>query len=122
MMAGRMAGPMAGVLAGSLLLLVVRERPARAATPPPVVRLGAAVPGPNPIDPPNIESHAEYVVVTGDSLWAIARRHLEAATEEEPSSSEVDRLWRAIYAENRRVVGDDPNLILPGQRLRLPEG
>jgi hypothetical protein len=125
LIAGRMAGPMAGLVTGSLLLaVVVRERPARAATPPPVVRLGAAAPGPSPVDtaPQTVrESSAVHVVVAGDSLWAIARRHLEAVTGEEPSPSDVDRFWKAIYVENRRVVGDDPNLIFPAQRLRLPK-
>lgn len=119
-------GPMAGLVAGSLLLVsVVRERPARAVTPPPVVRLGTAAPGPHPAPAspsgPTGESQAEHVVVAGDSLWAIARRHLEAVIGEEPSSFDVDRLWRAIYAENRQIVGDDPDLIFPGQRLRLPK-
>lgn len=118
------AGPIAGLVAGSLLLVaVVRERPARAATPPPVVRLGAAAPEPGIAEaPPRPESSStEYVVVPGDSLWAIARRHLEAVAGEEPSPSEIDRFWRAIYEQNRQVVGDDPDLIFPGQELRLPE-
>lgn len=50
---------------------------------------------------------AEHVVVPGDSLWAIA-------------ASQHDSDWQAIWAANRSVIGDDPDLILPGQRLTLP--
>jgi murein DD-endopeptidase MepM/ murein hydrolase activator NlpD len=48
-----------------------------------------------------------YEVVGGDSLSAIADRH------------EVDGGWQELYADNRETVGDDPDLILPGQRLSL---
>ena len=54
-----------------------------------------------------------YVVRPGDSLWSIARAH-------PGDTGSVDRRWRAIWEANRDVVGDDPDLILPGQALRLP--
>lgn len=54
-----------------------------------------------------------YVVRPGDSLWSIARAHPVPGTD-------VDRRWRAIWLANREVVGDDPDLIRPGQALRLP--
>jgi hypothetical protein len=54
-----------------------------------------------------------HVVRHGASLWSVA-----AATA--PPGADVDARWRAIWAANRDVVGDDPDLILPGQRLRLP--
>jgi hypothetical protein len=56
-----------------------------------------------------------YVVRPGDSLWSIARAHPGVATS-------VERRWRAIWQANRDLVGDDPDLILPGQALRLPDG
>jgi len=56
-----------------------------------------------------------YVVRTGDSLWSIAESHPEPGT---PAS--VHERWQAIWQANRDVVGDDPDLILPGQALRLP--
>lgn len=56
-----------------------------------------------------------YVVRRGDSLWSIARRH-------PGDSGSVDLRWRAIWQANRDVVGDDPDLIHPGQALRLPDG
>lgn len=54
-----------------------------------------------------------YVVRPGDSLWSIARAHPAA-------DDDVDQRWRAIWAANRDVVGADPDLIHPGQALRLP--
>jgi LysM repeat protein len=57
--------------------------------------------------------HGTYVVRAGDSLWSIARHH-------PGPDRDVDERWRAIWAANRAVVGDDPDLIHPGQALRLP--
>lgn len=48
-----------------------------------------------------------YTVARGDSLSGIA------ATER------VEGGWQRLYSANRAVVGDDPDLILPGQRLSL---
>jgi len=28
--------------------------------------------------------------------------------------------WRRIWLANRRVIGEDPNMIFPGQQLKLP--
>jgi nucleoid-associated protein YgaU len=56
------------------------------------------------------------VVRTGDSLWSIARRELGPAA----TDREVVARWRAIYAANRGRIGPDPDLITPGQHLRLP--
>lgn len=63
--------------------------------------------------PPAPQAPADYVVRPGDSLWSIARTHPDDATD-------VEERWRAIWRANRDVVGDDPDLILPGQALRLP--
>ncbi|MFI5630134.1 transglycosylase family protein [Streptomyces sp. NPDC051664] len=48
-----------------------------------------------------------YTVARGDSLSGIA------ATEH------VQGGWQHLYTANRKVVGDDPDLIFPGQRLTL---
>ncbi len=56
------------------------------------------------------------VVRTGDSLWSIARRELGPGV---PDGAVVAR-WREIYAANRGRIGPDPDLIEPGQQLRLP--
>ncbi|WP_306319390.1 MULTISPECIES: transglycosylase family protein [unclassified Streptomyces] len=46
-----------------------------------------------------------YVVRGGDTLGGIAAAHGTS--------------WQHLYATNRAVIGGDPDLILPGQRLRL---
>ena len=48
-----------------------------------------------------------YTVVRGDSLSGIA------------DAQKVRGGWRQLYDANRRTIGADPDLILPGQRLRL---
>jgi hypothetical protein len=55
-------------------------------------------------------------VLPGESLWSIAASLLPSA-----DAAEVDRAWRRIYGANRTAVGDDPDLLLPGTTLRLPD-
>lgn len=57
-----------------------------------------------------------HVVRPGDSLWSIAARDLPRGSSEEA----IARRWHAIYAANRRRIGPDPDLIVPGQQLHLP--
>jgi LysM repeat protein len=52
----------------------------------------------------------------GDSLWSIAARHLGSGA----SDQEVALAWPRWYAVNADVIGQDPDLIHPGQRLRIP--
>jgi hypothetical protein len=52
----------------------------------------------------------------GDSLWAIAERHLDPGA----STSEVAAAWPRWYEANRQAIGSDPHLITPGLRLREP--
>ena len=52
----------------------------------------------------------------GDSLWAIAARHLGPGA----SDAQIAREWPRWYAANRDVVGDDPDLLVAGQQLRPP--
>ncbi len=60
---------------------------------------------------------AEVVVRRGDSLWAIAARHLGPGA----TDAEVAAEWPRWYAANRATIGADPDLVLPGQVLRPPE-
>jgi nucleoid-associated protein YgaU len=50
-------------------------------------------------------SRGDYTVRGGDTLSGIAERQ--------------GTTWRKIYAANRAVIGGDPDLIMPGQRLDL---
>lgn len=56
------------------------------------------------------------IVHPGDSLWSLAEDELGADAD---VSDLVDH-WHLTYATNRHVVGADPDLIHPGQRLVLP--
>lgn len=56
------------------------------------------------------------VVRRGDTLWAIAARHLGAGA----SAGQIAREWPRWYAANRAVIGPDPDLLRPGQHLRPP--
>ncbi|WP_210569546.1 transglycosylase family protein [Streptomyces sp. GESEQ-4] len=48
-----------------------------------------------------------YTVLRGDTLSGIA------------DEQDVRGGWRGLYAANRKTIGADPDLILPGQRLSL---
>jgi nucleoid-associated protein YgaU len=50
-----------------------------------------------------------YTVQKGDSLSKIAKSHYGDAMK-----------WKALFEANREVI-EDPDLIYPGQRIRLPE-
>ena len=49
----------------------------------------------------------EYTVRSGDTLSKIGQHHGVA--------------WREIYEANKDVIGDNPDLIKPGQKLRIPK-
>jgi len=56
------------------------------------------------------------VVVAGDTLWAIAADHLPAGA----TNADIADAWPEWYAANRALIGDDPDLILPGWQLTTP--
>ena len=64
--------------------------------------------GPATIAPP-MPTGRTYVVVSGDSLSKIAKREYGDAQK-----------WPKIYEANRSII-KDPDLIYPGQELRIPE-
>jgi hypothetical protein len=68
--------------------------------------------------PDRAEGVVDEVVVVraGDTLWALAERSLPPAAR----AGAVTARWHLIYALNRDRIGPDPDLIQPGQRLRLP--
>jgi RHS repeat-associated protein len=75
---------------------------------PPVVS-----PRPAPSQPTSSSSSSNrgplyYTVASGDSLWAIAARFFGSGLE-----------WQRIYQENVGVIGGNPNLIFPGERLTI---
>jgi hypothetical protein len=52
----------------------------------------------------------------GDSLWVISQQRLEPDPDPGQIMNEVGR----IYELNQDLIGNDPNLIFPGQELLLP--
>ncbi|WNM38412.1 transglycosylase family protein [Micromonospora halotolerans] len=56
---------------------------------------------------PSTGGAGSYLVRPGDTLSEIA------------DAKDVAGGWRALYERNRGVVGHDPGLIFPGQKLRL---
>lgn len=64
---------------------------------------------------------ATYEVQPGDSLWRIAERTLAAGYADTPTSRDIGRFWPRIFEENRALIGDNPNVIFPGQLLHIPE-
>jgi nucleoid-associated protein YgaU len=61
---------------------------------------------PQPTDA--LGSERMYVVVSGDSLSKIAKREYGDANK-----------WRTIYEANKDLI-KDPDLIYPGQELKIP--
>ncbi|MGH3336504.1 MAG: LysM peptidoglycan-binding domain-containing protein [Nocardioides sp.] len=57
------------------------------------------------------------VVRTGDTLWTIARAGLPADADDGAVAVRV----REIHQANLAVIGTDPDLIRPDQRLRMPQ-
>lgn len=93
------------------------------ATPP------SSVPAPTPpsvLDhretvPPRPESvAATWKVVPGDHLWSIAARTVLARGGDD-SEATIAAYWHRLIDQNRDQVGDNPDLIHPGQMIRLPD-
>ena len=61
-----------------------------------------------------------WVVEAGDHLWAIAAETVADRTGHTDDES-VGTYWQRLIEANRHVVGDDPDLIHPGQIIELPE-
>jgi hypothetical protein len=64
----------------------------------------------------------DHLVVAGESFWSIAQGRLEAVGAPTDEVA-VAAYWLVLIDANRDrlVVTDEPDLILPGQRLALPE-
>jgi resuscitation-promoting factor RpfA len=88
----------------------VPEVPSATAGPATPARLVAAAPR-------DAETVTDEVVVRrGDSLWRVAERALGP----DATDAEIATEWPRWYDANRDVVGDDPDLLLPGTVLRPP--
>ena len=65
---------------------------------------------------PTVATSDRLTVRRGDTLWSIAAAHLGPGA----SDAEVAAEWPRWYEANRPVIGDDPDDIVPGQRLQAP--
>jgi hypothetical protein len=61
-------------------------------------------------------SRNPVTVMSGDSLWTIASRHLGPLA----ADVEIAREWPRWYQANEGVIGENPNVLLPGQILTPP--
>jgi nucleoid-associated protein YgaU len=106
----------AGLLGSASAVLAVAA-PARAAAPDRSVATAPQAASSHTTRVHPVAAHADVVVVRrGDTLWGLARRHLRPGA----TDAEIARAWPFWYAANRAVIGPDPGLLLPGQRLRVP--
>ncbi|XAS63144.1 LysM peptidoglycan-binding domain-containing protein [Micrococcaceae bacterium Sec5.8] len=77
-------------------------------------------PGPLAAQPPRHQQPSspasEVTVRPGDSLWSLSAARLG------PFASDVDIAvdWPRLYQANKDIIGGNPNLLRPGQVLRLP--
>lgn len=100
--------------------------PSTSPAPPPT----AAAADADPLDRPDPEPEDTFaipatpgtrVVLRGDTLWSIAAEHLAAGTGTPPTDADVARHWLALIDENRPTLSSgDPDLIFPGEVVRLP--
>jgi hypothetical protein len=90
------------------------ERPARPARSSSSGRHLATATAPN--RRPGVDVDDAVVVRRGDTLWSIAARHLgNGATD-----GEIAEEWPQWFTANRALIGNDPDRLRPGERLRPP--
>ena len=65
----------------------------------------------------NHTTRSSHQVVVGDSLWSIACHELS----DDASPPEILEYSLRIHAANLDVMGDNPNILYPGQTLTLPD-
>ena len=65
----------------------------------------------------NHAMRSSHQVVVGDSLWSIASHELS----DDASPPEILEYSLRIHAANLDVMGDNPNILYPGQTLTLPD-
>lgn len=120
----RLVALVVGVLLGSAALSATAAERGGAVTP---VQVGWAASAPaDPgalVDPgwggapsPDRTGADELVVLRGDTLWSLAEQRCGPHA----TPGEVLAEQQRLHTANADVIGDDPDLLVPGQVLRLP--
>ncbi|MEJ7633993.1 hypothetical protein [Aeromicrobium sp.] len=105
--------------AGALALAPAHADRAAPAQPSPHHLVGLRLPDRPVVVAPRAAPDQRTVVVRhGDTLWAIAARSLPG----DATDADIARASARWHDANRRVIGADPNLIFPTQRLVPPLG
>ena len=80
-------------------------------------------PEPQPAQEPAPGAAQAYTVAVGDSFWSIAEDQVTIRLGRTPTDAEVLEPWLALIDANRDRLVDpgDPDLLHPGQVLRLPD-
>lgn len=90
-----------------------------AATVPPEASNDPDIDWPSSTEESTATTEPSTVTVhVGDCLWDLAAKYLDPAA----SMSEVATAVVAWWRTNQAVIGDDPNLLYPGQELVVPQG
>ena len=84
--------------------IVIAAQPSPTALPP--VTVGSVA---SPVATSSPSPEREYVVQAGDTLRTIAAQQYGDPT-----------LWQRVYQANLDVIGNNPDALQPGMRLRIP--
>ena len=107
------AAPAQGVLPASAQACADPSAPA--AVGQPVSRDSLPVPA-RPSGSVRAAARGHVVVRPGDTLWQLAEERAPTSA----TTGDVAALVHRLHRSNRHVIGPDPDLIRPGQRLAVP--
>ena len=113
--AGRHGVRRLALAACGIAVASVLTAPAHAGTDDPRSDPLSGLPLPERAEGPAHPRQHAVVVRPGDTLWALAEHDLPAPA----TDRQVTARWHAVYLHNRDVIGPDPDLIQPGQVLKL---
>jgi nucleoid-associated protein YgaU len=72
---------------------------------------------------PTADEGSLYIVKADDTLWGIVERYIHSS---DPGylgpDADVQGIVDEVYEVNKQEIGDNPNLIRPGQVLFIPGG
>ncbi len=64
----------------------------------------------------DIRQHNEVTVKPGDCLWTLAAEQLGSSA----TDQQIANQWQLWYSANQDVIGEDPDILLPGTVLTAP--